>query len=1226
MHGLTARKLACILRLGELLGYSIIFLTETHSVPERGVHKLPAHNSQQWLSVASGRPLALLTGGGDKPLLGSGGAAILVSKATALDAQAVPLRDAEGEEHSDIVACTITTRGGNTIGLVATYFIPESCWGGAGRNKEMHARRLHAAKASWDAMTQLVLRWNKEGTLVIVGTDLNGRLGHGESPLPGAPRSALLRDGPAVTTARGRDLYALAVALGGNVHPGRFSNHGPTHPATGGNVDNLVVCRGLAPHVVDDSVMNNARHTQLLTTAAGKPCSDHLPVGLVIRLPLGPADKRSPLRTKEELERLKALPVYGGLEAPPSTADSQLERIKHALATGLHLPSVTLLTRNPPAPEDSDTRNLSALLLCQNNYLARREGVRIGDAPADSAPLPPFPVLRAKAWDSYIASTTSLRLPPASSVVEKALHLQASLLLCGHVGGLGAGIKDVLSRSPLHPDTEHIISCKRPTCGAAQERTARARTALEELHRHYLLVTAKGAPRDDAAFATAREGALHAVEVAAEVEEQLRHACVTSRYELHRPNLLKGKTTSATGQIISLLLKPAPSAPLPASILDCQGRLTVTAEQRRNAVEAHISKLYNPPLPPPLSSFLEALEAYVVEDSTRVMAHMDSHAGQPTPPPPTPPGPGPSGWTIAPTTLTPERQHWQLQLCHDALTATELKHALRKLRSAAAHGADAISPDMLKHADPALHAQLLLLYNTCFAQHSLPHFWKIAVGVLIHKGKGLDPRDVGNFRLIMMQSVVPKTLFHIYATRITTIAEALHILPDSQFGWRKNLGTMHATFILLETVRLQLAQGQCVYLALCDATKAFDMPQRAKLLFAMAGMGYRGRLLLALRDCLTGRRLRMGAAHEQWHLSPICRGTGQGCPLSSILYILLLAYVLASVTETPPIYPMQGSSTTAPSPPSSAPPGIYLHRGAATLLLFICAVMVADDVNLMANSEGELQRLLNRVVQLQGMMDITVNNKTTIMLMRPDGHPLPRVTPRISLGGALLKVVNSATIAQHTQESAQAAHEGEEEGDEEGEEAEGAEEDQQERAHVPAAQATPPDAGVAGQMLGITLEDQGNPMAKKHAAKLLATGTSAVSLVRRVGAGGDHLPPTHSAKIISMYLYSSSNYGAIFLMPEHRHLLDIAWVQGQAAAMGISVASSGGGGRHALPQHYAIYMLQGTPLVNSISSTVKHAAVLFWAGLAVDQAAHPKRARGTGKERELFQLSWDRFG
>ena len=99
--------------------------------------------------------------------------------------------------------------------------------------------------------------------------------------------------------------------------------------------------------------------------------------------------------------------------------------------------------------------------------------------------------------------------------------------------------------------------------------------------------------------------------------------------------------------------------------------------------------------------------------------------------------------------------------------------------------------------------------------------------ITLHRNKG-EKSDCSNYQGITLLSIAGKVIARILPNRLVpTIAE--EILPESQCGFRANIGTMDMVFVLCQLEKKCREQNKGLCATFVDLTKAFDMVSRTEL-------------------------------------------------------------------------------------------------------------------------------------------------------------------------------------------------------------------------------------------------------------------------------------------------------------------------------------------------------------------------------------------------------------
>eukprot|EP00731_Ephydatia_muelleri_P036493 Em0264g6a len=210
----------------------------------------------------------------------------------------------------------------------------------------------------------------------------------------------------------------------------------------------------------------------------------------------------------------------------------------------------------------------------------------------------------------------------------------------------------------------------------------------------------------------------------------------------------------------------------------------------------------------------------------------------------------------------------------DPFTVQEVSRVLQGVANKSAPG-----PDYLRHAAwkrlDSSRDIITAILNTCRLNRKIPSSWKDSTTVLIHKGGNIGQLD--NWRPIALQN----TIYNIYATAIAKRVTSWAIDSNTMSPSQKDSFPMRAV------CNTGLSCGQFI--------------PHATLMRVLKLAGLRGSTLEIIRDIYmdstTHVRTKSGLTP-----SIVCRrGVKQGCPLSPILFNLVMEAVIRSVESVPDI-------------------------------------------------------------------------------------------------------------------------------------------------------------------------------------------------------------------------------------------------------------------------------------------------------------------------------------
>lgn len=136
-------------------------------------------------------------------------------------------------------------------------------------------------------------------------------------------------------------------------------------------------------------------------------------------------------------------------------------------------------------------------------------------------------------------------------------------------------------------------------------------------------------------------------------------------------------------------------------------------------------------------------------------------------------------------------------------------------------GPDKVTARMLKELPLIAQYFILYIYNSMLRLGYFPDSWKYSEIIMIPK-PGKDPTQVTSYRPIsllpMLSKLFEKTLLHY----LNPIASREQIIPNHQFGFRKNHSTIEQVHRIVTLVRKAFEQKQYCTSLFIDISQAFD--------------------------------------------------------------------------------------------------------------------------------------------------------------------------------------------------------------------------------------------------------------------------------------------------------------------------------------------------------------------------------------------------------------------
>ena len=239
---------------------------------------------------------------------------------------------------------------------------------------------------------------------------------------------------------------------------------------------------------------------------------------------------------------------------------------------------------------------------------------------------------------------------------------------------------------------------------------------------------------------------------------------------------------------------------------------------------------------------------------------------------------------------------------------------------------------------------LALVYNICRLNSRVPSAWKHSTVTLIHKGG--EPSEMRNWRPISLQLTCYKIYAAIIARRIASWATETSSF--SQKGFLAYDGCSEHNFLLRSILGDSRKKKRNVILAWLDIKEAFPSVSHHLMLFLMERLGLSGALLRVVEDIYSDATIAVRTGRDSYTPKiPQRRGVKQGCPLSPILFNIVLEGLLRRLFTSQAGYRI-GNTT-------------------------VNALAYADDVCVVAANKEEMQDLLDRCAAFADWADFRYN-------------------------------------------------------------------------------------------------------------------------------------------------------------------------------------------------------------------------------------------------------------
>lgn len=221
-------------------------------------------------------------------------------------------------------------------------------------------------------------------------------------------------------------------------------------------------------------------------------------------------------------------------------------------------------------------------------------------------------------------------------------------------------------------------------------------------------------------------------------------------------------------------------------------------------------------------------------------------------------------------------------------TLEEVNEIIKNLSTKKAPGKDQISNLLIKNLPEKSIKVITNIINAILKYHTYPKRWKTAITKMIKK-PGKPKNKSESYRPISLLSSISKIAERIIYNRIKEVVDEKKIIPNEQFGFRKDHGTTQQILRITEAITDGFNKAQRTGIIFLDIAKAFDKVWHKGLIIKMKNFEIPTAYIKLVSNYLKDRKYQVELNGSFSQEREIKAGIPQGSVLGPLLYLLYTA-------------------------------------------------------------------------------------------------------------------------------------------------------------------------------------------------------------------------------------------------------------------------------------------------------------------------------------------------
>ena len=301
------------------------------------------------------------------------------------------------------------------------------------------------------------------------------------------------------------------------------------------------------------------------------------------------------------------------------------------------------------------------------------------------------------------------------------------------------------------------------------------------------------------------------------------------------------------------------------------------------------------------------------------------------------------------------------QLCDHIIFESDVTKAINHLKDGKSDGDKGLISNHVKYAPKRLHAIIAILLNTSTKHGHLPCELLVSTLTSIPKNIRHNVCDIENYRGIALSSCVSKIHDIIILNRYSQHFSTSHM----QYAFKDKHGTTMCTLMLKEIASYYKRNKSETFIAMVDASKAFDRIRHDKLFAILIKRKLPAVIIRILLDAYKRQQMRVKWNKSISQTFSTLNGIKQGSISSPILFTVYIDVLLEHLEQS----------------------GFGCRIGGH----YFGALSYADDLTLICPSPSGLQKMLKICETFGNDFDVKYNPSKSVLMCIGKTQELPHI-------------------------------------------------------------------------------------------------------------------------------------------------------------------------------------------------------------------------------------------